>query len=273
MTKTQQEMIQKVLEFSKRDSRIIGLAISGSYITKSLDEYSDLDFLIVVDDKSYEEVIEERLLIVEQFGTLVSAFTGEHVGEPRLIISLYDSPILHVDFKFTTLDGLLDRVEDSAILYEENNCITEIYSKKEAYFPTPDLQWIEDRFWIWVHYACTKIGRRELFETIDFLSFLRQSVLAPLIQLLLGKLPRGVRKIELDAPQYIEALERTVATHEYESCVNALQATINLYLELREELSQSPIVKKVEAERVALQYFQDLLKNYFESNSMEDNYE
>ena len=232
-------MIQKVLEFSKRDSRIIGLAISGSYITKSLDEYSDLDFLIVVDDKSYEEVIEERLLIVEQFGTLVSAFTGEHVGEPRLIISLYDSPILHV----------------------------------EAHFPTPDLQWIEDRFWIWVHYACTKIGRRELFETIDFLSFLRQSVLAPLIQLLLGKLPRGVRKIELDAPQYIEALERTVATHEYESCVNALQATINLYLELREELSQSPIVKKVEAERVALQYFQDLLKNYFESNSMEDNYE
>ncbi|HHS9382398.1 TPA: oxalate:formate antiporter, partial [Clostridioides difficile] len=158
------------------------------------------------------------------------------------------------------LDGLLDRVEDSAILYEENNCITEIYSKKEAYFPTPDLQWIEDRFWIWVHYACTKIGRRELFETIDFLSFLRQSVLAPLIQLLLGKLPRGVRKIELDAPQYIEALEKTVANHEYKSCVNALQATINLYLELREELSQSPIVRKVEAERVALQYFQDLIK-------------
>ncbi|HBL6440156.1 TPA: oxalate:formate antiporter, partial [Clostridioides difficile] len=42
--------------------------------------------------------------------------------------------------------------------------------------------------------------------------------------------------------------------------VNALQATINLYLELREELSQSPIVRKVEAERVALQYFQDLIK-------------
>lgn len=260
MTKAQQEMIKNVLEFSKRDSRIIGLAISGSYITKSLDEYSDLDFVIVADDKSYEEVIKERLLIVEQFGTLVAAFTGEHVGEPRLIISLYDSPVLHVDFKFTTLDGLLDRVEDSAILYEENNCITEIYSKKEAYFPTPDLQWIEDRFWIWVHYACTKIGRRELFEAIDFLSFLRQSVLAPLIQLLLGKLPRGVRKIELEAPQYIGALEKTVATHEYKSCVNALQATINLYLELREELSQSPIVKKVEAERVALQYFQDLIK-------------
>ncbi|HBF0730986.1 TPA: oxalate:formate antiporter, partial [Clostridioides difficile] len=41
---------------------------------------------------------------------------------------------------------------------------------------------------------------------------------------------------------------------------NALQATINLYLELKEELSQSPVVRKVEAERVALQYFQDLIK-------------
>ncbi len=97
-------------------------------------------------------------------------------------------------------------------------------------------------------------------KQLIFYLFLRQSVLAPLIQLLLGKLPRGVRKIELDAPQYIEALEKTVANHEYKSCVNALQATINLYLELREELSQSPIVRKVEAERVALQYFQDLIK-------------
>ena len=48
---------------------------------------------------------------------------------------------------------------------------------------------------------------------------------------------------------------------------------MNMKAALIEELSQSPIVKKVEAERVALQYFQDLLKNYFESNSMEDNYE
>ena len=74
-------------------------------------------------------------------------------------------------------------------------------------------------------------------KQLIFYLFLRQSTLAPLIQLLLGKLPRGVRKIEMDAPQYIEALEKTVASHEYESCVNALQGTINLYLELREELS------------------------------------
>ncbi|MER7057532.1 MULTISPECIES: hypothetical protein [unclassified Streptomyces] len=34
----------------------------------------------------------------------------------------------------------------------------------------PDLQWIEDRFWIWVHYGATKLGRGELFEVNGFLA-------------------------------------------------------------------------------------------------------
>ena len=43
-----------------------------------------------------------------------------------------------------------------------------------AVYPSPDLQWIEDRFWVWVHYAATKIGRGELCEAVDFLEALRR---------------------------------------------------------------------------------------------------
>ena len=58
------------------------------------------------------------------------------------------------------------------------------------------MQWFEDRFWIWVHYATIKIARGELFETIEFISFLRETVIGPMLQIKNGYLPKGVRKIE-----------------------------------------------------------------------------
>ncbi|MBI2206762.1 MAG: hypothetical protein HYU41_23240 [Candidatus Rokubacteria bacterium] len=43
------------------------------------------------------------------------------------------------------------------------------------------LQWIEDRFWVRMHYIAAKIARGELFEAIDGLVFVRSRVLGPLI--------------------------------------------------------------------------------------------
>ncbi|NRS94850.1 hypothetical protein DFH40_002566 [Clostridium beijerinckii] len=45
----------------------------------------------------------ERIKIAESLGTLLSAFTGEHVGEPRLLICLCEPELLHVDLKFVSI--------------------------------------------------------------------------------------------------------------------------------------------------------------------------
>lgn len=51
-------------------------------------------------------------------GHLLHAFTGEHVGEPRLLICLYGPELLHVDLKFVTLEMLTQRVEGaSGVIY------------------------------------------------------------------------------------------------------------------------------------------------------------
>ena len=42
----------------------------------------------------------ERRTIAESCGGLLAAFTGEHVGEPRLLICLYGPPLAHVNLKF-----------------------------------------------------------------------------------------------------------------------------------------------------------------------------
>ncbi len=119
------------------------------------------------------------LQYAKSFGDLISGFTGEHVDEPRVLICLYDNPLLHVDIKFLTLPELYDRVENPAVLFERNKQLSEIIKLTNAVWPQPDFQWIEDRFWTWVHYACLKIGRGELMEAFDFLSFLRMTVLSP----------------------------------------------------------------------------------------------
>ena len=258
MLANHKQMIDMVLRFAENDNRIVGLALGGSYITNSMDEFSDLDFIVVTKSESYEEIMEERFRIVKNFGKLLTAFTGEHVGESRLIICLYDSPILHVDFKFVSVDDVSQRIENPAILYELDDCLTEAFAKEIAVFPTPDLQWIEDRFWVWIHYAATKIARNELFEVIHFLSFLRQVVISPLIQMKNGILPRGVRKIEIDIPSEIDTLNKTVATHDISSCISAVQASIDLYIELREHHAYVSFHKNNKAEEIAIGFFMEI---------------
>lgn len=258
--KTHQEFIDKSIQILQADFRIVGIAAGGSYITQSMDEFSDIDLVIAVYPTYLEQVMKERYEIANRLGKLLSAFTGEHVGEPRLLICLYGPPLLHVDLKFVSLGDVVYRVEDPIVLWERENLISETLKLGEAKFPTPNLQWIEDRFWVWVHYAATKIGRREIFETIEFISFLRQTVIGPLVLMKNGKLPRGVRKIEFDAPNDLALLIQTIPNYDVQSCVKALQTIIQIYLDLREYLAPDGLKKRFEAEKYSKEYLAEILE-------------
>lgn len=115
-----------------------------------------------------------------RLGPLLAAFTGEHVGEPRLLICLYGPPRVHVDLKFVALDALAERIEDPVLLWDRSGDVRRRLDATPARYPQPDLQWIEDRFWIWVHCAATKLARRELFEALNMIACPRDRVLGPL---------------------------------------------------------------------------------------------
>ena len=53
----------------------------------------------------------------EDLGRPVRRLTGEHVGEPRLLICLYDSPLLHVDLKFMSIADIEKRVDEPVGAY------------------------------------------------------------------------------------------------------------------------------------------------------------
>lgn len=244
----------KVVSLAKEDLNILAVAAAGSAITGETDAFSDLDLVIVTKTTIAPEG-EKMRAFAARFPGLIAAFTGEHVGERRLLICLYDKPLLHVDFKFLTPDELGGRIENPVILFEREGILSEAYAHTPAVHPAPDLQWMEDRFWVWVHYAALKIGRGEFYETADFLSFLRGQVLGPLLALKYGRLPRGVRKLETFlGDEDSAALKATHAPLEKQALTLATQAAIALYRRLRSGHPVTGLMRRVAAEKAAIDY-------------------
>jgi hypothetical protein len=240
------------------DARIIAVAAGGSYLSDTMDEFSDLDLVIVLEPAEQVAVMADRQRIAGSLGSLLASFTGEHVGEPRLLICLYEAPLLHVDLKFVALPDMVKRVEDPAVLWEREGRLTAILQHGHAELPAPNLPWIEERFWVWVHYAAGKIGRGELFEAIDFLSFLRASVLGPLSLLSSGARPTGVRRIEAVAPALAEELRATISGHDARDCVRALRASIDVYRQLRDGPDAAGVRLQSGVEVAAMDYVAEI---------------
>ncbi|WP_421945084.1 hypothetical protein [Pedobacter sp.] len=253
----QHEFAQQVTDILKSDENVIGLAAAGSWLTNELDEYSDLDLVLVT--KGIIGGDKEKMLgYANKFGYLLSAFTGEHVGESRLLICLYENPLLHVDIKFVTLKEFEIRVENPVILLDTDNQLQDVIDKTQANFPMPDFQWIEDRFWTWVHYAFLKIGRGEYFEALDFFGFMRMVVIGPLLHLRNNNLPRGVRKVETQLIQNdFDLLKGTLSNNEKASLLKALENIIKLYQSLRKDLYKANINLN-KAEDSVLQYYEKI---------------
>jgi hypothetical protein len=246
------------LERLQADARLLGVAAGGSVLTRSADEYSDLDLVIAVEPASFQAVLEEGQRIAADLGPLLAAFTGEHVAEPRLLICLYGPPLLHVDLKFVALPDLAERVEDPLVLWERDGRVSAALSRGTAAYPQPDLQWIEDRFWTWVHYTTVKIGRGELFEALDALAFLRNGVLGPLALQAKGARPQGLRRIEFLAPDFAAEMRRTIGGYDARLCAEALQAAADLYRRLRTQLAPAGLAVRAAAEEAALEHLAEV---------------
>jgi predicted nucleotidyltransferase len=256
-----QRFLEQITSKLQQDNRLIGVAIGGSYLNGEMDEYSDLDLIVVIDDIHYKQVLNQGQLFANHLGSLLVSFTGEHVGEPRLLICLYENPLVHVDFKFLLLqDFKTDRIENPIVLWEQDNLLTLAIKDNPRNYPPLDLQWIEDRFWVWVHYFATKLGRGEFFEAIDFLSFIRGQVLAPLAKIQAGKLPRGVRKLETELPNLLADFRQTIPLqYNNREIAKAFQHSIYLYHQFRDVLKNPTLVVHSSAEAASIQYLQRVI--------------
>ncbi|OJJ14188.1 hypothetical protein BKI52_43745 [marine bacterium AO1-C] len=257
----QKEFAESATKILSQDASVIGLAVGGSWLSNEIDEYSDLDLILVTKQK-VSDTPSQMLAYAQRLGNFLNGFTGEHVGEPRVLICLYDDPLLHVDIKFVTLEEFHHRVENPHILLDREGQLQQILDSTKAHFPLPDYQWLEDRFWTWVHYTLLKIGRGEYMEALDFFGYLRMVVFGPLLHLKNKHLPRGVRKVEMMLPQAdFQQIKSTIPNYERTSLLETLHNSIELYRSLRKALYPVEIILRTDTEAQVMKYFEKVNKN------------
>lgn len=254
------QVIERIIEQVSRDTRFVAVGIGGSYLNQTMDEFSDIDLLLVVEPDRYDEVMNDRKSIADKYGRILSFFTGEHVGEPRLLVCLYAEPLMHVDLMFANIESLNGKPLSHEILWERDMRITRVVKGRKSGPEPIDPQWVEDHFWTWIHYLTVKIGRGELFETLDGLAFIRNRVFGPLIMSKLDKQSVGVRRIEQLAPEYTARLAKCVAKHDVADCLTAVRACVDLYQRFRGGFDQVEL--RDEAEATVMDYLSEVERRY-----------
>ncbi len=254
-----QQFLTNAVHVIQQDAEATGLAVGGSWASGEMDTYSDLDLVLVTRQVIAPDVDRMRAY-ASRLGPVLASFRGDHVGEPRLLIALYDAPLMHIDIKFLTLDEFHQRVEDPVIVWERDNALTAVIRQSAAHYPDFDFQWAEDRYWIWVHYALLKIGRGEYLEALDFLAFLRSTVLGPMLHLQNGNLPKGVRRIETSVRiDELAKLYQTIGAPNRNALIDSLEAATRLYETLRDTLAPS-LLQKNEKARLAVERYLETIR-------------
>lgn len=236
------------------DRAIVGMTIKGSFALGIADELSDLDLTLVTRDDAWEEALSRRAGLAAAPSPPVATFTAEHIGHPELLIVLY-ADLVHADFRYVRLADFPDPEEDLPchVVWERDGILTERLAQTAAPAPELDLAWLEARMWTWVWYTHTKILRGEVYEALDAVQFLRSRVLFPLLAVTRGRRPGGSRRAEDLVGDMRDDFARTVAAPRRAAALEALEATVDLYLRLADPLlERSGIEKAQEARRVVL---------------------
>lgn len=252
----QQEFLDRALPHLKDDPRLLGVVLGESKITR--EEFSGLDLVLVCKPDGYSSVLEEREALADKLGPRLVSFVGDHLGEPRLLVNLYRDPLLKVDLKIVSLMDFPERIEDPEILWEKESALSKVMWEAKSAPPHVDLQWIEDRFWVWLHYGAQRLRQGEIFETIDLLSFLRSRALAPLIMWKQGVPGRGVRLVEKYGGEYLSSLRATVPIYDAHSCELSLREAAKLYVDLRETLAPGTLVRHRRTEMACMRYLHEV---------------
>ena len=249
----------RMVSILKSDPRFIGLLVGGSFSKGDIDDYSDLDLVLVVEEDHYSRVMATRHDFAASLGHLLYAFTGEHVGEPRLLICLYADPLMHVDLKFVTLDELDKRIEEPLVLWHRDDRIPQRLPYTIPRWPSRESEWFEEWFWVWVHYTAAKLGRGELLETHVALAQIRLLVLGPMAARRIGNEQRGLRRLEMLAPEISRQLATTVGDYSAAGCATALHHTIMIYRDFRTDAL--PRNQKYDAETAVIEFVDRIIAN------------
>jgi hypothetical protein len=190
----------------------LSIFIQGSIADGTMDRYSDVDLIFVIDGGlSLQKESQWLKSIMSSLGPLVAHFPATHFGMENLLVSFInvDGEVVKIDVKLEPLEAFRTASGVKALQLSER-MRTELRSEAGFTLPMPDFQDIHQKFVGWIWYTYTKIARGELFEAVDSLNIMREKALLPCLHLT-AKIPReGYRRLEIRLPdELVQKLRST----------------------------------------------------------------
>lgn len=258
-----QTLLERAIDWFEGDRRIAGLVLGGSFAHPDVDPdyYSDVDLYVVVRERYFDEVFDDRDAVAEHIGTPLFQFVADHIpgGEHDYIV-LYDYPEdgpaegstsgpVKVDFMYLSVSDFEPKRKWASFhtLVDNTGEVTDVIAASatdvsdSVLEPSPDrIQNLNQKFWTWCWYVFGKIERGELWEAVDGIHTIRTRALLPLLAWTMQTPEQGYRRLETRlGPDIAPRLEATIAQRDPEALSGALQTEIELYCELRETMVET----------------------------------
>lgn len=219
----------------------IGLAMTGSLTKGTADQYSDLDFQVVVSaETSLAEAKSWVIDGVSSAGQLLASFPATHLGLPNLLIFFLqvESQVVKIDVHVLTIDEFRS-LPQAVVLYDPAGQLMGSSLRGEpasSQLPfTPNFADLSQRFSGWTWYTYTKLARGEYLEAADALDTMRSQALLPCLQFI-ERLPfEGYRHLEARLSEdFLLAFRQTYPSHfQRDEILRALKDLVRIFSQLQ----------------------------------------
>jgi predicted nucleotidyltransferase len=240
------DLLERASWHFQGDKRVTGLLLWGSIARGQPDEFSDVDLIAVVPDKQFDAVFDSRDHAATAIGKPLSSYLADHMagGETQFII-LYEGPIqldltyrraseMKPDREWATSHIIKDRDGSLLILKTASERVSDDHA-----IGGNDLVKLNLKFWNWVWNAYSRIARGELWEALHVINHIRDQVLLQMQDWILEGSLAGYRRTESRLDRSLASkLAETVPKFESADLLRSLRAEIELFGQLREQLSK-----------------------------------
>ncbi|RZA09244.1 MAG: hypothetical protein EOP11_02365 [Proteobacteria bacterium] len=242
-------IFDRATKVAQGDSRFLGLCLHQE--ANHENEFTDEELVFVCAPLAFGACAEDLRSLAENLGPLLHGYQQDKGDAEREITCLYDEPLRRIDIRLLPLDGVAE-LHRPKILWEKEGALRAEIGKHRDPNPVLDLQWMEDRFWIWMHGAAEALRAGAVFEALHQMSCLRTRILAPLLLKSHAKPASGLKAIEQTDSESLSSLRATVPLYDAKSCEISLREAAKLYVGLRESLAPDDLVRHQRAEMAVM---------------------
>ena len=246
------EFLNRTVSLAEKDPRIVGVALHQASDQEK--EFTNTELVLVCQPEAFEEITADFIGVAEALGPLLQAYEQPKGEGEKELTCLYDEPLQRVDLRLLPLDNLSE-IHHPSVLWDREDQLRLALSARRDPATSLDLQWMEDRFWLWLHSAATALKEGAVFEAHHLMSCMRSRILAPLVLKKEGLSPAGgLHELEKTDGENLSSLRATVPLYDARSCEISLREAAKLYVDLRETLASVDLVRHRRAEMAVMRH-------------------